>query len=280
MIFKKIAIIGAGLIGGSIGLAVKERRLAKSVIGIGRRSVSIKEALRRGAIDFGTKDLPKGVSGADLVVIATPVGLIPKIAAEIFGALKKGVVVTDVGSTKSSVVKEIEDLLPREILFVGSHPLAGSEKKGALSAESDLFEGSVVVMTKTDRTNNLALRRLSGFWKSLGAARVVIKSPEEHDKIVAEISHLPHIVTTALINSANAEYLDFASTGFKDTTRIAASDPGIWKDICITNGGQIIKAINRYERYLSRLKKLIVDGKWESLKREFAKSKDIREKLR
>lgn len=279
MIFKKIAIIGVGLVGGSIGLAIKERRLAQSVVGIGRRTASIKEALRCSAIDFGTKNLLKGVSDADLVVIATPVCSIPKIVAEIAGALKEGAIITDVGSAKFRIVREIESFLPRGILFAGSHPLAGSEKRGASAAESGLFEGSIVVMTKTARTNKIALIRLREFWKSLGAKKIFIKSPEEHDRIVAEISHLPHIVATALVNSADKRSLGFASTGFKDTTRIAASDPDIWRDICAANSGQIIKALSKYDRYLSRLKKLIIAGRWEDLRREFKKSRDIREKL-
>ncbi len=280
MIFKRIAIIGVGLIGGSLGLAVKKRRLARVVVGVGRRPSSIRKALRCGAIDIGTKDLAKGVAGADLVVITTPVCSIPKIARAISGSMKEGAVLTDAGSTKSRIVRAVERCISPKTFFVGSHPLAGSEKRGVLFADKDLFIGSVVIMTKTKKTKSPAVKTLERFWKSLGVARVVIRSPEEHDRIVAEISHLPHLVATALINSADKKSVEFAAAGFKDTTRIAASDPEVWRDICITNKKEILRAIGRYERRLARLKALIKKGRAEELRREFARSKSIREKLR
>lgn len=279
VIFKKVAIIGVGLIGGSIGLAIKKRKLAGEVVGIGRRNASIKEALWRRAIDIGTKDLKKGTRGADLVILATPVCLIPPIARKIAGNLKKGAILTDVGSTKAEVVKAIERYMPEGVSFVGSHPLAGSEKRGVRFAERDIFKDSVVIMTKTKRTRRSASKLLGRFWKSLGVGRVVIKSPEEHDRIVAEISHLPHLAAAALVNSVGEKSLKFASTGFKDATRIAASDPEIWRDICITNKKQILKALDGYERNLSRLKASIKQKRAEELLREFARSKKVRESL-
>ncbi len=280
MIFKRIAIIGVGLIGGSLGLAVKKRNLARVVVGIGRRSSSIREALRRGAIDIGTKDLAKGVAGADLVVIATPVCSITKIARAISGGLKEGAVLTDAGSTKGEIVMAVERCISPKAFFVGSHPLAGSEKRGVSFADKDLFKGSIVIMTKAKKTKSPAVKTLDKFWRSLGVARVVIKSPEEHDRIVAEISHLPHLAAVALINSADKKSLEFAAAGFKDTTRIAASDPEVWRDICITNKKEILRSLEKYERCLARLKALIKKGRAEELYKEFARSKSIREKLR
>lgn len=279
MIFRRIAIIGVGLIGGSIGEAVKKKCLAGSVVGIGRRASSIDEALRRGAIDKGTLDPESGVRGADLVIIATPIGLMPEIVKRMRGSLRKGCIVTDVGSTKSEIVRSLERLMPKGTSFVGSHPLAGSEKRGIAFAQEDLLRGSIVIMTKTKKTNKAALRKLSVFWKALGVGRVVIKSPADHDRIVAEISHLPHIAASALMNSASERSLEFASTGFKDTTRIAASDPAIWRDICVTNKKEIIRALGRYERNIARLKKLIKSGSSARLRREFERSKARREKL-
>lgn len=279
MTFKKVAIIGVGLIGGSLGLAIKKRKLARSVIGIGRRRSSIRKALRCGAIDIGTKDLKGGVSDADLVIIATPVCSIPKIVETIVGNLKDGAILTDVGSTKGQIVKAMERSLPNRISFVGSHPLAGSEKRGVNFAKGDLFEGATVIMTKTKKARVSSIKALSRFWRSLGVARVSIKSPEEHDRIVAEVSHLPHVVAAALINSISDKSLKYASTGLKDVTRIAASDPEVWRDICVTNRRQILKSLERFERSLSRLKALIKSGRKERLRSEFAKSKRIREKL-
>jgi len=279
VIFKKVAILGVGLIGGSIGEAIKKKRLAATVIGIGHRASSIAEAHKRGAIDKGTLDAVKGVAGADLVIIATPVCLIPAAARRISRSLKKGCVVTDVGSTKAEIVRSLERILPKGVDFVGSHPLAGSEKRGISFAQDDLLKGSVVIMTKTKKTKASSLNRLSRFWRSLGVERVAIRSPEDHDRIVAEISHLPHIAAAALVNTANEKSLEFASSGFKDTTRIAASDPAIWRDICVTNRKQIVKALERYEKNIATLKKLIKGGSAARLKKEFERSKKRREKL-
>lgn len=277
--FKKVAIIGVGLIGGSLGLAIKKKKLARSVVGIGRRRPSIQAALRCGAIDVGTKDLRSGVRDADLVIVATPVCTITKIVKKIVRDLKSGAILTDVGSTKSQIIEEIEIYLRDRISFVGSHPLAGSEKRGVNFANADLFRGSTVIMTKTRKTKSSSIKSLSQFWRSLGVARVVVKTPEEHDRIVAEISHLPHLMATALINSVSDKSLKFAAAGFKDATRIAASDPDIWRDICVTNRRQILKSLDRFERSLLRIKALIKNASREKLCREFAKSKRIREKL-
>lgn len=279
MRFKKVAIVGVGLIGGSLGLAIKKRKLARTIIGIGRRRSSIQRAVRCGAIDVGTKDLKRGVSDADLVIIATPVCSIPKIAKAIVYNLKGGAILTEVGSTKTQIVNAIEKFLPAGISFVGLHPLAGSEKRGVNFAEADLFKGATVIMAKTRKTKSSSIKALSQFWRSLGIERIVIKSPEEHDRIVAEISHLPHLVATALVNSVSAKSLKFASTGFKDSTRIAASDPEVWRDICVTNRREILKSLDRYERSLSRLKALIKRGRKERLRLEFERSKRIRVKL-
>lgn len=279
MRFKKVVIIGVGLIGGSLGLAIKKRKLARTVIGIGRRRSSIRAAVRCGAIDIGTKDLKRGVFDADLVIIATPVCSIPKIVKVIVSNLRDGAILTDVGSTKGEIVKAIERYLSNRISFVGSHPLAGSEKRGVNFADGDLFKGSTVIMTKTKKTKASTLKALNQFWRSLGVARVVIKSPEEHDRIVAEISHLPHLVAAALINSVSDNSLKFASTGFKDATRIAASDAEMWGDICVTNKREILKSLNKFERSLLRLRSLIKKESKERLHSEFAKSKRIREKL-
>lgn len=279
MRFKKVAIIGVGLIGGSLGLAIRKRKLARSVIGVGRRRSAIREAIRCGAINEGTEDLRSAVADADLVIIATPVCSIPKIVKSISGYLKEGAILTDVGSTKAQIVNEIEREIGDGISFVGSHPLAGSEKRGVDFADKNLFSGSTVIMIKTKRTKSLSLNVLTKFWRSVGVARIAIKSPEEHDRIVAEISHLPHLIATALINSVSAESFGYAASGFKDTTRIAAGDPEIWRDICVTNRRQILAALNRFERSLSRLKALIKESGKSRLGLEFARSKRMREKL-
>lgn len=280
MRFRKAAIIGVGLIGGSLGLAIKERGLAEVVTGVGRRKSSIRRAFACGAIDEATTDPLRGTKGADLVVIATPVSSIPAIAHLISMNLTEGALLTDVGSTKGQIVTEIEKCLPKKVFFVGSHPLAGSEKRGVDFAVKDLFNDSMVVITKTKKTDKKALKTIGEFWKAVGASRVVVKSPAQHDRIVAQISHLPHIVATALIRAVTSQSLEFASTGFKDTTRIAASDPDIWKDICMANKREILKFLDSYERSLGRIKNFIRDGKSYQLQREFAKSKSVREKLK
>jgi len=241
--FDKIAIVGVGLIGGSIGLAVKKRKLAGSVVGIFRKNSTLKKALKRGAITAATMDLAEGVKGADLIIIASPVSSIPCLAKELLKHVKDGSVITDVGSTKAWITKEIAGALKRrkDVFFIGSHPMAGSERAGVEFARQDLLEGSPCIVTKDKFTDKIALRKVMAFWKSLGA-KVNVMTPDEHDRSVSLVSHLPHLVAFGLALAVPDRDLKYAAEGFKDTTRVASSDPELWADILLSNRVHILKA--------------------------------------
>ena len=272
---KKIAIIGVGLIGGSIGLAVKRVDHRVQVIGIGRRRQSINKALRLGAIDKGTLDLQKGVKDVEMVIVAVPAGKVVDWVKRAAGLVKKDCLITDVASTKQKIVAEIEKF---PIFFVGSHPLAGSEKRGVESAKAGLFEGAVCFLTKTRKTNLGTLKRLNNFWRALGAKTIIV-SPGAHDRLVAFTSHLPHLASAALTNVVPPDLLQFTGRGFKDMTRIAKSGPELWADICLTNSKQILYSLNKFEKELAKFKKAMLSGSEARLERIFKKAKKRRDKV-
>jgi len=278
--FNKITIIGVGLIGGSIGLAIKKRRLAREVIGVFRRPSTLRRALKRAAIDSGTLDIKEGVSDADLVVIASPVLTIPDIARKALRFAKPGAIVTDVGSSKCWIVDKVERMAGRSrcAAFVGSHPMAGSEQAGVEAATSALFEGAPCIVTKTGRTDGRALRKIAAFWKSLGA-RVEVMSPLEHDKNVAFISHLPHIVAFGLAGAVPGDSLKYGAEGFKDTTRVASSDPGLWTDIFITNRAEILRSARLFERNYKEILKAISRSDYWKVVKLLAKAKAKRDRF-
>jgi prephenate dehydrogenase len=231
--YDSIAIIGVGLIGGSIGLAVRERKLAREVIGIGRRESSLNGARLIGAIDRGTTDLSEGVAAAELIIVCTPVDTIVENVALAAAACRPNSLITDAGSTKETIVTTIDAALSARRAgspFVGSHPLAGDHRGGAEHARPDLFEGRTVVVTPTSATRPAAVVEITGFWQSLGA-RVTTMSPAEHDKALASTSHLPHLVAAALAAATPEKLLPLAASGWRDTTRVAAGDTNLWQPI-------------------------------------------------
>ncbi|MBN3039258.1 MAG: prephenate dehydrogenase [Candidatus Omnitrophica bacterium] len=275
--FKKVAIIGVGLIGGSIGLALKKKRLAKEIVGVCRHKTSLARAKRKRAIDNGTLDYKDAVKGADLVILATPVNKIISIGKAIAPLLEPNCLVTDVGSTKEVIAKELEGCIGRRCSFVGSHPMAGSEKRGVAQARAGIFKGALCFVVKTSRTKKSALKRVNRLWRDLGC-RVKVLSPQRHDQIVAVISHLPHLAAGQLVNAAKNS-LSFAASGFLDSTRIAASDSEIWTDIFLTNKKAIMQVVNNYIRNLKRVSRLIKEEKEGSLRAECKKIKDLRDVL-
>ncbi len=250
--FDKIAIIGVGLIGGSIGLAAKKRRLAKEIVGVCRRESSRRRAIKSKAVDRATLDLPEAVKGADLVVIASPVGKVTEIAGACAGCMKKNSILTDVGSSKEPIVKAIEKLVSKKVNFIGAHPMAGSDKSGVENARADIFKNAVCILTKTRRADRKALLRLKRFWKSLGS-RVLVLSPEEHDMRASLASYLPHAVSYALSLTQNGRSVKLAAGSLKDMTRVASSDPGLWKDIFLLSGGSVLRAVVSFAKNLKKL---------------------------
>lgn len=281
LFFEKAAIIGVGLVGGSIGLALKQRGLCGSITGVGRSRISIENALKKGAIDEVAGDLPDAAAGADLIVVSTPVGSVAEIIAEMESSLEEGAYITDAGSTKATIVQAVEQLPRASLHFVGSHPLAGSEKKGVLNASPSLFEGAMVFVTPTPATEPLVTDVIRELWEALGADVVEI-SPEAHDEIVARTSHLPHIVAALLVAGLRAlgpEGSQLVGKGFLDTTRIAASDPEMWAEICLENLEQIREAMATFRRDLDEFDLYLSEGSYEKLFEFFQSVKTAREAI-
>ncbi len=240
---QNVAIVGVGLIGGSIGLALKQRGLAKQIIGVGRRQQSLDRALACGAIGSATTDLAAGVADADVVIVATPVESVVEDVCRALAAAPAGALVTDVGSTKANICTAIADNEVDSSGFVGSHPLAGDHRSGPEHARGDLFDGKTVVVSPMETTPPETTERAEAFWKSLGT-RVVQMPPEQHDRALATTSHLPHLVASALAASTPPEWLPLTATGWADTTRIAAADPKLWAQIFAQNTPSVVASLD------------------------------------
>ncbi|MFH1552052.1 MAG: prephenate dehydrogenase [Candidatus Omnitrophota bacterium] len=279
MKFKKIVIIGMGLIGGSIGKALIEKNLADEVTGVCRRQSSLDRAIKEKSLSTGyVNSYDEAVPGADVVFIATPVHIIKEVLEGLSGVLKDGkTLVTDVGSTKKEIV-DYADRFKDSFSFVGGHPLAGSEKTGVEYAEADLFRDSLCVLTRGGLTSEEDLQKLHELWQAMGA-RVDVVTPEEHDGILSLTSHLPHIVAYALAGSQKAGHSKYMSTGFKDATRIASSDPALWSDIFISNRDNVLSSIGRFKELLSGIEDDIRNGREEPLKKKLETFKKIRDDI-
>ncbi|MCS6852145.1 MAG: prephenate dehydrogenase/arogenate dehydrogenase family protein [Gemmataceae bacterium] len=241
---SQLTIIGVGLIGGSIGQAARQRRLAERVVGVGWRRDSLDRALALGALDDATLDPTAAVRQAEIVVFCTPVDQIVAQVVHLAPLCPPGTLLTDVGSTKGAIVRSLDGRLPTTVDFVGSHPLAGSEKRGPEHAVPHLFEGRLTVITPTEQTRPAAVARTRAFWQALGS-RVQLLSPEEHDRALALTSHLPHLVASALASILPPEWAELTASGFRDTTRIASGDPSIWVGIFRQNRDALLDALNR-----------------------------------
>lgn len=273
-----VAIVGVGLIGGSIGLALRKRNLAERVVGIARRQETLRTARRVGAITNTSIDLLKGVSGAELVVVCTPVGKIVEHVRLVAQHCAEGALITDTGSTKRVIVDALDGELPRGCRFLGSHPLAGSEKTGPGHADADLFEGRVAILTPTRNTRAEDFDLLEDFWSSLGS--MVVQMPaEEHDQALALTSHLPHAVAALLALLVPEKYFRLTGTGFLDTTRIAAGDPSLWGQIFQQNRDNLLAALDQLVAQVRHLSAAIRDENITTLQTILAKAKTNRDAL-
>ncbi len=281
MKFNKIAIIGTGLIGGSLGKAILKRKLAKKVAGICRRESTLKRTLKEKAFNEAhLNNYEDAVKGADIIFIATPVNTIKKVL-DILGDKVKdpNIIVTDVGSTKKEIV-EHASRYRNKFSFIGGHPLAGSEQTGVEHSTPDLFKGSSCILTKTKFTSQDDLKRLKELWEELGAS-VGIISPEKHDENLAFSSHLPHVIASALSGLMWGKFpYTMFSTGFEDTTRIASSDAHLWKDIFLSNQKNVLLAIKDFKKYLTIIEKDIRSEDEGSLVKHLNRGKAAREKIR
>ena len=277
-LFRRVAIVGVGLMGASLGLAIKKKGLSREVVGIGRHETSLREATDVGAINESFLDLKKGLNGADLIVLATPVHTILEILDFLGKEHRRGCIVTDLGSTKAAIVERAEKILHHSMLFVGSHPLVGSEKKGPTYANAALYENATCVMTPTDKTNRLAKEKIKHFWLQLGA-HIKIMSPQEHDEALAYISHLPHLAVFGLMKAIPDQFLEYATQSLRDTTRIAASDAHVWRDIALSNSKNLLKSLDETVRVLSSIRKAIVSSDAQALDEIFKAAQAKRESI-
>ena len=284
--FDRAVIIGVGLIGGSLGMILRRKELASSVVGVGRRIENLKTAVALGAIDRYVVDPKEAVQGADLVILATPVDTYERHLKEWASYLRPGAIVTDVGSVKGELVERSERHMPAGVHFVGAHPIAGKEKTGAAAASEDLFSGRRCILTPTEQTDSQALERMQFLWQEAGAV-VLTMDPHLHDKILAAVSHLPHVAAFALMNAlveirSEVPALDLAGHsggGLRDTTRIAASSPEMWRDIFLWNRENVVGCIQAYERSLGELRQLIQMGDAAGIEKLLERAKEEREKF-
>jgi prephenate dehydrogenase len=279
--YDHVTIIGVGLIGGSIGLALRARGLATEIVGVGRRETSLATARAVGAVDRTTTDLTAGVNEANLVIVCAPVCSITKLVSKVAESCPSDCLITDAASTKAKIVAQIEHGLSPALngpSFVGSHPLAGDHRAGPQHARGDLFKGRVAVVTPTATTPAEAIAKVSQFWQHLGA-RVLEMSPAEHDQIVAVTSHLPHLVAFALAGSTPESAGPLAARGWYDTTRIAAADPELWQQIFASNDQALLSALDNFEALVSSLRRAILDNDKVTLINLLQEAKRIRDAL-
>ncbi|PKM79072.1 MAG: prephenate dehydrogenase/arogenate dehydrogenase family protein [Firmicutes bacterium HGW-Firmicutes-13] len=280
-LFKKTAIIGVGLMGGSLGMALRNRRLTEKVTGIFRNEEKIKAAQRLGAVDAGTTEFKEGLRGAELVVIGTPVGTSIKVIEEIIPFLEPGCIITDLGSTKLELTEAAERLLPPDIYFVGGHPMTGSEESGVEAANPYLLENAIYVLTAGENTNPGALQAVKLMVEEIGAQSLIM-DPEEHDLVVAAVSHLPHLTAVTLVNTIPDIGVDInkalvlAAGGFRDTTRVAMSSPHMWKDICLSNRKMIFKTLKLFKKKIEELEKILNEQNQSRIIGELEKAREIR----
>lgn len=284
LFIPRLAIIGVGLIGGSLALALKAAGAVGEVVGIGRGQANLEKALELGVVDRITRDAAVGVRDADLVFLATPVLALPDVAASIAPYLKPGAILTDGGSVKGSVARTIEPLLPPGVHFVPGHPIAGTEKSGAEAAFATLYRGRRCILTPTDKTDRGALDLVRRIWETAGS-EVVLMDVEKHDRVLAAISHLPHMVAYSLVNAVSTydryeeNILEYSAGGFRDFTRIASSDPTMWRDIALTNRDALLEMMERFERFFAELKEDVRCGDGAKLFEFFLRSKERRDAI-
>jgi prephenate dehydrogenase len=284
LLFRRMVIAGVGLIGGSLALAARERGLVEEIVGYGRSEKNLRFARKKGMIDsyfLRSHEIP---FDTDSLVLGTPVQSTMPLMEEFLRRLRPGCIVSDVGSVKAKIVRDMERLLPDKIPFVGAHPIAGGEQWGAEAARANLFIGQRCILTPTRRTDRTALKKVAALWRKVGS-QVEMMDAELHDRILGLVSHLPHVLVYALVNLMgrakvdSTDVIEYCGGGFKDFTRIASSRPELWRDICLLNRRAVSKGLADYIRMLERLKRLIDNGEGAALEREFALANEARRQI-
>jgi prephenate dehydrogenase len=284
VLIEKMTIIGVGLIGGSLARSLRRSGMVGTIAGYDLCRENLLRAVDLGVIDTASVDLAGAVTGADLVFISTPVCSIPTIVGEMASFVKRGCIVTDGGSVKGEIVRLCEQVLPAGVHFVGGHPIAGTENSGVAASFAGLFDRRRCILTPTPKTNPEALAVVSRMWEAAGS-EVIEMDVERHDKVVAAISHLPHMVAYSLVNAvenysvSEENILKYSAGGFKDFTRIASSDPQMWRDIAIMNRDGILEVMDLFLRYFDELRQMILHKDTEGIRRFMEDSKLSRDAL-
>jgi prephenate dehydrogenase len=267
--FERIAVIGLGLLGGSVAKAAKSRGIAEIVVGVTRRRETLEAALRTGAVDLASSDLAEAVRGAELVVLGTPLYAMAEVLSKAAPHLEAGALVTDVGSVKGILAERLPGILPDGVTYVGAHPMAGSHRSGFSHATADLFEGAACILSPTPHTPRARIARVAEFWTALGA-RVLERDPAAHDAQVAWVSHVPHAIAFAFahaLRKAPPGAAELRGSGFRDFTRIALSDPELWADILVCNGKALSGPLREVGEELTRLGRILEAGDAEAAER-------------
>jgi prephenate dehydrogenase len=281
-LIPRLAVIGVGLIGGSLALALKKAGAVGEVVGCGRGKPNLETAVALGVVDRYSRDPAEAVRGADVVFLATPVRSLARVTQSLLPGLKAGAILTDGGSVKGEVIRTIEPLLPDTVHFVPGHPIAGTEQSGAEAAFATLYRGKRCILTPTEKTDAAALDLVERMW-TLAGSEVVRMPQEKHDRVLAAISHLPHMVAYSLVNAVGSydhyeeNILEYSAGGFRDFTRIASSDPTMWRDIALSNRDALLEMMEHFEKFFAELKKDVREGKDEKLFEFFLRSKQLRD---
>ncbi len=280
--FERVALIGIGLIGSSISHASRRAGLARSIVGSARTTATVETAKRLGLVDAGYGSAREAAEGADLVILCAPVGVCGALAAEIAPALRPGAILTDVGSVKGAIVRDVAPHVPAGVHFIPGHPIAGTEQSGPEAGFAELFDGRWCILAPVPGTDPAAVEKLCSFWRALGS-NVEIMTPEHHDLVLAITSHVPHLIAYNIVNTAahlarvtDSEVIKFSAGGFRDFTRIAASDPTMWRDVFLNNKEAVLEMLGRFTEDLTELQRAIRYGDGETLFRLFGDARSIR----
>lgn len=283
--FDRVAIIGIGLIGSSLARAIQKNSIAAYITCGDKSQEYCDKALELGIVNEAFTDLSKAVEGADLVILCVPVGAMKAVAEEISASLKKGAVITDVGSVKEAVVNDIQSRIPADVHFVPAHPIAGAEKSGPEAGIEDLFANRWCIITPSFTTEIKAVEKVTEFWERCGSM-IEIMDAKHHDMVLGITSHLPHLIAYTIVgtaaeleNDTKAEVIKYSASGFRDFTRIAASEPTMWRDIFLNNKQSVLDILQRFTEDLTELQKAIRQGDGDALFEKFAATRDIRQQI-
>ena len=283
--FEKVCIVGLGLIGGSIGLAIKRSNISNQITGYARSNSTLERAIELGLVDSVKNNLQDAVNNSDLVILATPLSTFRELVEEMNPFLKKGCIITDTGSAKLTVIEDLKDILPNGVEFVPGYPIAGTEESGPDAGFAELFDNRWCILTPTEDNSSNAVDLVKGFWESIGS-KVEIMDPMHHDKVLAITSHIPHLIAFNIVGTANnlanvteKEVVKYSAGGFRDFTRIAASDPKMWSDIFTYNSDAVLEMLDLFSNDLAKLKAAVIKKDSDLLFSNFEKTREVRKNI-